>query len=161
MHIDFNMTSILFRGALFCCFVFKIYQVFVKKKLREYLDNQLQALRNEQVELVEKETLLHSTRKRLEGQLQTQRQLFLGIEKKYAQFVAAECERAAIEQAAFVARGKAIQQKQVLQQKNWHDLVLLRDVIPVVVKDARAELEVHYAGMRKEQALKKILKTLA
>ena len=161
MHIDFNFTSILFRGVLFCCFVYKIHQVFVKKKLREYLDNQLQSLRNEQVELIEKETLLLSTRKRLEGQLQAQRQLFIGIEKKYAHFVVAEKARATAENIAFMARGNAIQQKQEVQQKNWHDIAALREVVPGVIKNAREELMLHYDGVRKEQALKKFLKTLA
>ena len=161
MHIDFNMTSILFRGVLFCCFVYKVHQIFIKKKLRDYLDGELQNLRNEQVELVEKETLLLSTRKRLEGQLQTQRQLFIGIEKKYAQFVAIEREHAAVKNAAFVARMMAIKQKQEMQQKNWHDIAALRAVIPGVVSNVRAELVQHYDKARREQVLKNFLKTLA
>lgn len=161
MHINFDLTSILFRGVLFCCFVYKVHQVFIKKKLREYLDGELQSLRNEQVELVEKETLLLSTRKRLEGQLQAQRQLFVGIEKKYVQFIAVERERAALENAAFAARGIAIKKKQEMQQKNWHDIAMLREVIPGAVENARAELILHYDKSRKELALKNFLKTLA
>lgn len=161
MHIDFDVTSILFRGMLFCCFVYKVYQVFIKNKLREYLDSELQALRNEQVELVEKETLLLSTRKRLEGQLQMQRQLFVSIEKKYAQFVAAEQATALAENKIFMAREQAIKRKHETQQKTWREIAALRAVIPEVVHKTHIELVQHYDKSRGEQSLHSFLKTLA
>lgn len=158
MHIDLNWTSILFRGSLFCCFVFKVYQVFIKQRLREYLDDQLQGLRNEQVEIVEKEALLLSTRKRLESQLHAQRQLFVGIEKKYMQFVGLEKDRVQQEKDILQARNIAIKQKRNLQQKNWRDMVALREAIPAVVDTARVELLEHYNKSNGEEGLKKILK---
>lgn len=158
MHIDLNLTSIFFRGALFCCFVFKVYQVFIKRRLREYLDDQLHGLQNEQVEFVEKEALLLSTRKRLESQLHAQRQLFVEIEKKYIQFVSLEKERAQQEDDILQARVSAINQKREIQQKNWRNITALREAIPAVVGTARIELLQHYDKSHGEDSLKKILK---
>ncbi len=161
MHIDLNITSILFRGTLFCLFAYKIYQLFIKEKLRVYLDRELQATRNEQVELVEKDTLLLSTRKRLEGQLSVQKQLFVALEKKYAQFVEAERELYAEREKETVLRITSIIAKREQQQQHLSQLVALRAVVPEVVNNARRDLIVHYDDKRGGKVLSDYLKTLA
>jgi hypothetical protein len=161
MHIDLNLISILFRGSIFCLFIYKMYQIFIKEKLRTYLESGLQAARNEQIEFVEKDTLLQATRKRLEGQLGQQKTSFVTLEKKYAQFVAFEQQVAAAEKAAMDERMRNIIEKRLIQQKNLAQAGALRMAVPEAMKRANEELVPQYGVDRGGSILSRYLKTLA
>lgn len=161
MHIDFELTSILFRGSIFVFFVYSLYRLFIKQRLKQYLDDSLAQACNEQVEFVEKDTLLLSTRKRLETQLNSQRQQFAALEKKYAAFIAAESKRIDAEALFLHNRAGEIIKKRELQQENLVKILALRGSIPEIIQTAQAELSVHYKdagqGKRKiEDYLKKL-----
>lgn len=161
MHIDLNWTSFLFRGSIFCLFAYKVYQLFIKKSLKNYLDNELQAAKNEQVEFVERDTLLLSTRKRLESQLASQKQLFTTLEKKYAQFVAVEREKHEQEEALMAERLEKIAKKRQEQASNLAELIALRAAVPLVVQQARVQLVEEYVLSKRTTVLSNYLKTLA
>lgn len=161
MHIDLNITSILFRGTLFFLFAYKMYHLFIKEKLRVYLDSALRTARNEQVELVEKDTLLLSTRKRLEGQLSSQKQLFISLEKKYAQFITAEREFLAQKERVAALRGISIMCKRQIQQQHLSQLIALRAGVPEIIKEAQLDIIAHYDNERCNVVLARYLKALA
>ncbi|MBM3886430.1 hypothetical protein FJ364_00745 [Candidatus Dependentiae bacterium] len=161
MHIDLNIVSILFRGAIFFLFAYKVYQNFIKDKLRAYLHTELQNERNEQIELVEKDTLLLSTRKRLEGQLNQQKQVFTTLEKKYAHFVFLEQQAAAEQEKMIQIRIHTIKQKRELQQKNLATLVALRLAVPEAIEAAKHELMQEYNESRSRNVLNEYLKKMA
>jgi hypothetical protein len=161
MHIELNLVSILFRGSIFCLFAYKVYETFVKEKLRAYLEAELQVARNEQIEFVEKDTLLLSTRKRLEGQLNQQKQLFNSLEKKYAQFVLAEQKMAAAQEQATQHRIEAIVKNRVIQRENLAQCVALQAAVPLVIEQANRELVQFYGAEHSRTVLGRYLKTLA
>jgi hypothetical protein len=161
MHIELNIVSILFRGSIFCLFSYKVYQTFIKDKLQAYLQSELQIASNEQIEFVEKDTLLLSSRKRLQGQLNQQKILFASLEKKYAQFVLAEQQVAADQEAAARLRVETMIKNRETQRQNLAHLLALRAAIPVVVEKTNEELVKFYDNSRSREILGRYLKTLA
>ncbi len=161
MHIELNLVSILFRGSIFCLFSYKVYQSFIKDKLQAYLQSELQIASNEQIEFVEKDTLLLSSRKRLEGQLNQQKLLFTSLEKKYAQFVLAEQQAATDQEIAARLRVQTMIKNRATQRENLANLLALRAAIPAVVEKTNQELVQFYDNSRSREILGRYLKTLA
>lgn len=161
MHIDLNLISIFFRGSIFCLFVYKMYQIFIKEKLKAFLEAGLQASRNEQVEFVEKDALLSSTKKRLEGQLNQQKLGFVSLEKKYAQFVDFQLQEREAESAEIALRIQSITAKRIIQQRNLSYTLAMQGAVPKALEQARNSLAPHYQGGQGKLVLNDYLKTLA
>ena len=160
MHIELTLVSILFRGSIFCLFLYTIYHSFIKKSLKQYLENELLAARNEQVEFVEKSTLLLSSRKRIEGQISQQKITFASLEKKYAQFIQAEKQLVEAENQALQKRVENIIEKRVIQKKNLAQFQLLQKAIPQAISRAEEELKTFYNDERCGKLLELYVKKL-
>ena len=161
MHIEFTLVSLLFRGTIFFLFVYKVYHVFIKNRLQAHLDEELQTIRNEHVEFVERDTLLSSTRKRLEQQLTQQKSSLSTLEKKYAGFVHAEQDRAHAEEEALRVRLAAIARKHEVQQENKARLAALQRAIDPACAKAHADLTAYYTQGASLKMLDAYIKKLA
>lgn len=153
MHIDLTVTSVLFRGMIFFLFSYKIYKIFIKDILRDYLLRLLQDERNEQTEFVEKDTLLTSTQKRLESQLSVQRQYLANLEKKYAKFIADEEARCAVNAAEMAKHHDAMKNRRQRQQENLKAYLTIKSVAPEVIQTVTEKLEDYYSQNNGQQAI--------
>ena len=136
MSHEFTMMNILLRCSIFALLVYKgffLFQQYVIPWLRELIT----AERNHLIELLEKQKLLASTRKRLETQIYNQQQRFTLLEHnmhRWHQAQVAAQEQREQEQAALLT---ALQTKLTLQARNIAHAQALQAIIP----DALAQTE--------------------
>ena len=145
MSHEFTMMNILLRCSIFALLVYKgffLFQQYVIPWLRELINSE----RNHLTELLEKQKLLTSTRKRLETQIYNQQQRFTLLEHnmhRWHQAQVAAQEQHEQEQAALLA---ALQAKLTLQARNRAHTQALQAIIPDALAQAEDTLIRNAAG---------------
>lgn len=159
MSHEFTMMNILLRCSIFALLVYKgffLFQQYVIPWLRELIT----AERNHLIELLEKQKLLASTRKRLETQIYNQQQRFTLLEHnmhRWHQAQVAAQEQREQEQAALLT---ALQTKLTLQARNIAHAQALQVIIPDALDQAEDVLMRTAAGSTGNAQLTKLIAQL-
>lgn len=156
----FDVFTIIFRFTLFGLLAYKVKQMICSYGI-PYLQQEVEAERKQNMELLEKEKLLTSTQHRLENQMSQQSRALAGLEKKVQQWnnvLAVDHQ----ERSANMARICELVQKKRKQQSLY--LQSAKDaqvVIPEVFTNIECELALHYRGDAGKQKLQSCIQALA
>jgi hypothetical protein len=153
MHIDNNPLSILLRLTLFFLLIYKIYEL-IKIYLVPFLEQKNTILQKQQLELLEKETLLTSTIKRVDNQMTQQRKMTLLLEKKIQIWHHITVEKHLEEERKQRSLALRLQAKRQLQERILTEINVLNEVIPLATAQAEKELTLFYAEEKGAHLLK-------
>lgn len=81
MYVDDNLLSIAFRLSLFGLFIYKTIEL-IRQYVLPFLYKRVLEIKNEHMELIEKEKYVKSTLKRMQQQVSYQKKMFSVLEKK-------------------------------------------------------------------------------
>jgi len=159
MHAVNDILSIVFQFTLFGLLVYKITGL-VRQYLIPFLAQQIQVLKNRQLELVEKEKLVKSTLKRVQRQINHQKRMFILLEKKVSVWHQSMQKQVAQSDRECKIIEAALVQRRCLQGKNLKISKIGLEVLPQVVAKSAADLSEKYQGSAGRVLLGKMLNQL-
>ncbi len=160
MHIELNLVSVFFRGGILVLFCVQVYRLFLKTLLKDRLESELKRMRNEQIECIEKDNLLGSTKKRLEGQISQQKVLFARLEVKYRMCVEAYNRELLQREAESAIRVQKMTDLHSKQQTYVVQRSALKEMIPLVMHDSTQRLAAQYRAEEGLLAMERYVKGL-
>ena len=145
MFHDISLTDLLFRLSIFAILMYKCY-FLIKQHFIPLLKSTVQDEHNHLTELLEKEKLLLSTRKRFENQIYQQKQMFTLLEQKVHQWHQALAEDKSNAEKAGTVRQAKLRHKVHLQQDYQCMQQAMQAIAPTILNQAEVALKQQYAG---------------
>jgi len=158
MYTDANFCDIVFRLTIFSLLVYKLWQLS-NKYLIPFLKEQMQLEKNKQMELLEKEKLLISTRHRIENQIYSQKKMFVLLEKNVQIWHRALQDERAKQLKENKDIVNQIHEKRLQQRKNLTLKHEVQESVDRIFQHAEIKLDEMYEGLVGEQYLKQIVKS--
>src|SRR3972149_8964181 len=145
MHIDNSFLGLVFSATLFILIAYKIYS-FVKAYCIPFLLQQVREVQKQQMELLQTETLLASTLKRVDNQLFQQKKMAVLLEKKVQLWHRAMSDKKADEEKEYKLHLLRVIEKRKIQEKQLFETKMVLEVVPSSVKIASDELLATHRG---------------
>ena len=147
-----DFGGILFQFTLFALLSYKLYCLF-KEYMIPFLYGQIELVRKEQVELLDKEKLLRSTLRRVEGQISYRKKVFVSLEKKVQIWHKVISDNKLGREVECELNLKQILEKRKKQIKNFSESKMILNSVPQIINLAKNELLDLYQGDDGKQLL--------
>lgn len=139
MHVNLSFIDVLFH---FCLFGLLIHSMLgpIKQYLIPFLHKLVLHDKNNQLEIIERDKLLTSTRLRLQNQIKQQKKSFIDLEENVQLWYKATQEQVQREEQSERLRQQAIQARRLIQRKTIYTNDLINSALPKAIAHAEKEI---------------------
>jgi hypothetical protein len=154
------VLKVLFKVSIFILFAYHMVRL-ISRYIVPSLHETIKHEHDETMRLVEKDKLLVSTKRRVEGQLHHQKMVFALLERNVQVWQKKAQQDVENKDAFHLLLEQEITQKRHLQEKNFNKHKDVSFVVSVAMKNAAQELEKRYGGGDGKKLLSTMIASLS